>query len=132
MSFLLDTNICSAYLRGDGRVYTRIIQHSGGLRISAVVLGELYAWIFRARTDPRFREGLDDLLAVVDVLPVDTAVARRFGELRAEQLDIGRPRPQHDLFIAATALTHDLTLVTHNIRDFADVPILRVQNWLSP
>ena len=37
-----------------------------------------------------------------------------------------------DLLIAATALVHNLTLVTHNVRDFANVPDLMIQDWLSP
>ena len=40
--------------------------------------------------------------------------------------------PEMDLLIAATALVYDLTLVTHNVRDFANVPGLRVQDWLNP
>ena len=51
----------------------------------------------------------------------------KFGPL----LDQGRPVATADLLIAATALIHDLTMVTHNIDHFAHVPGLRTQDWLS-
>jgi predicted nucleic acid-binding protein len=47
-------------------------------------------------------------------------------------LDQGRPTMSTDLFIAATALVHDLTLVTHNTRHFQNVPDLAVEDWLVP
>jgi tRNA(fMet)-specific endonuclease VapC len=39
--------------------------------------------------------------------------------------------PDMDLVIAATALVYDLTLVTHNVQDFTDMPGLRIQDWLN-
>jgi tRNA(fMet)-specific endonuclease VapC len=131
MSFLLDTNICSAYLKGDGQVFNRFIQHSGGLSVSAIVAGELYSWVFRAKTKKQRLEGLEALLSDVPILPVDHAVARRFGEIRAMLLDQGKPTPEIDLLIGCTALVYDLTLVTQNIQDFTAIPGLRIENWLS-
>jgi tRNA(fMet)-specific endonuclease VapC len=129
--FLLDTNICSAYLKGDGRVFNRFIQHAGGLSISAVAAAELYSWVHRAGAKPGRLQGLTDLLSEIHLLPVDHDVARKFGEIRAALLDQGRPTPEIDLLIASTALVHDLTLVTHNTQDFAHLPGLRIEDWLS-
>jgi predicted nucleic acid-binding protein len=53
VSFLLDTNIRSAYLKGEPRVFSRFIQHSGGLAVSAIVVAELYSWVYRAKTNPQ-------------------------------------------------------------------------------
>lgn len=131
MSFLLDTNICSAYLKGDGRVFNRFVQYGGGLSVSVLTAGELYSWIYRAKTRPDREQGLHELLENLALLPVDHAVAKKFGEVRAVLLDAGRPTPEIDLLIACTALQHDLTLVTHNVRDFEHVPSLRVEDWLA-
>jgi tRNA(fMet)-specific endonuclease VapC len=131
MRFLLDTNVLSAYLRGDGRVFNLFVQHGGGLCTSAVCAGELYSWVYRARTNPGHLTALQNLLSDMQILAVDHEVARTFGQVRATVLDQGRPTPAADLLIACTALTHDLTLVTHNIRDFAHVPNLRVEDWLE-
>jgi tRNA(fMet)-specific endonuclease VapC len=47
MSFLIDSDICSAYLRGDGKVQNRFLQHTGGLFVSAITVAELYTWVYR-------------------------------------------------------------------------------------
>ena len=49
--------------------------------------------------------------------------------MQAGLLDIGSPAPGMDLMIAATALLHDLTLVTHNTQDYAVIPGLRMVDW---
>src|SRR5688572_2888944 len=51
MSFLLDTNTCSAYLKNRRGLAHRFVQHSGQLRIASIILGELYTWAYR-RPDP--------------------------------------------------------------------------------
>ena len=76
-------------------------------------------------------QALLDLFNDVTILDVTENVGRKFGELQAVLFDAGKPAPEMDLLIAATALVHDLTLVTHNVRDFANVPGLMVQDWLN-
>jgi tRNA(fMet)-specific endonuclease VapC len=89
-------------------------------------------WALRARASPRRLQTLGDLLNDVTVLDVTTDVGRKFGELRAKFLDAGQGTPEMDLMIAATALVHNLMLVTHNLQDFANVPGLHVIDWLTP
>jgi tRNA(fMet)-specific endonuclease VapC len=72
------------------------------------------------------------LLKDVTVLDLTLDVAHTFGSLRAQQLDTGKPAPALDLLIAATAVHHGLTLVTHNVRDYANVPGLSIEDWLAP
>jgi tRNA(fMet)-specific endonuclease VapC len=96
-----------------------------------VTVGELYTWALRAKAPPRRLQSLVDLLDDVIVLDVTGVVGRKFGELRAALFDAGTPAPEMDLLIAATAIVHELTLVTHNVQDFANVPGLTVQDWLS-
>ncbi len=76
--------------------------------------------------------GHGHLLAELTVLPVDLTVAEKFGEARAALLDAGARCPEMDLLIAAVALVHDLTLVTHNTADFRNIPNLRLDDWLGP
>jgi tRNA(fMet)-specific endonuclease VapC len=132
MSFLLDTDTCSAYLKGDRGVANRFLQYTGGLHISTIILGELFTWALRAKAPPKRLQSLNDLLLDLTVLDVTRDVSRRFGEVRAELLDQGMPPPDMDLVNAATALVHDLTLVTHNTRDYTNVPGLRLADWLVP
>ena len=132
MSFLLDTNICSAHLKNVAIVTSRLLQYTGRLHISTITLGELYAWALRAKAPPRRMQSLLDLLNDLTVLDVDVDVARRFGEVQANLLDTGLRPPGLDLVIASTALVHGLTLVTHNTKDFAHVPGLILEDWLVP
>ncbi len=132
MSFLLDTMICSAYLKGSAVIFPRFLQHGGRLSVSTITVGELSVWAHRSRASADRLRSLQGMLRDVTVLDVTVDVAMTFGTVRAELLDRGRPTPQLDLFIAATALVHDLVLVTHNVRDFAGIPDLTVIDWLEP
>ncbi len=132
MSFLLDTDTCSAYLRGHRAVFNRFVQHSGGLYVSMISAGELYAWANRASAAPRLSHGLKQMLTEVVPVPVDLDVAQVFGRTRADLLDRGVVVPANDLFIAATALLRNFTMVTHNVRHFQLVPNLRIADWTTP
>lgn len=131
MSFLLDSDICSAGLKGDSRIAGKFLQYTGQLHVSVITVGELLTWAFRRKASPRRLHNVETLLQGFTALPVTWAVAHTFGKIRAPLMDIGRPTGELDLLIAATALVNDLTLVTHNQRDFADVPDLPVADWLE-
>lgn len=132
MSFLLDTNTCSAHLKRPSGLIHRFIQHSGQLSIPTVVLAELHDWA-RLRPDPtpRLRQ-IDDLLADVALLDFDADCAEAFGRLRSLLRRQGVAVPPLDLMIASVAVAHDLTLVTHNTADFIRIPGLRLVDWLTP
>lgn len=132
MSFLLDTDICSASIRGVSRVANRFLQYGGRLYMSTVTLGELHAWAMRAKAPPTRMQTLLDLLREVQVLIVDDTVARKFGEVRAWQLDRGLGSPELDLLNGAVALVHNFTMVTHNGKDYANIPGLTIDDWLAP
>ncbi len=131
MSFLLDTDICSAHLKGDRTVFSRFMQYTGRLHVSAVTAGELYSWVLRSNAPPARLQLLHRFLMGVHLLPIDQAVAYQFGVLRAGLLDQGLSPATADLLIAATAVVHGLTLVTHNVRHFSSVPALPIQDWLA-
>ena len=114
------------------RVNNRFLQYAGGLHISTVTLGELYAWVQRVKASPKRVQSLRDLLKEVQLLMIDEAVARKFGEVRAWQLDHGLGSPELDLLNGAVALVHDFTMVTHNQRDYDNIPGLRRDDWLVP
>lgn len=132
MSFLLDTDACSAHMKGHAKVTQRFLQYTGRLYISVVGLGELFTWTARAKAPPQRRQKLQALLRDVDVLDLTSDIAQRFGEIRAYLMDRGLPTPDLDLLHAATALLHGLTMVTHNTADFANVPGLTVVDWMTP
>ena len=132
MSFLVDSDVCSAHLKGERRANTRFLQYTGRLHISAVTVSELFTWATRAGAPPARLAAIQDMLVAISFHPVDYEIAQRSGELRAVLLDRGLPMATTDLLIAATAQIHGLTLVTHNTRHFQNVPHLVVEDWLAP
>lgn len=119
MSFLLDTNICSAHLKRPAGLMHRFAQHSGGLFIPTIVLGELYAWAFHLKNpDPVIQRIENDLLPDVTILDFDADCCKEFGKLRGELLQQGISVSRLDLMIGAVATFHNLTLVTNNTADF--------------
>jgi tRNA(fMet)-specific endonuclease VapC len=132
VSFLLDTDICSAYLKNHRQIRNRFIQYGGRLYISTITLGEHFVWTRRAKASPKRLQVLLDMLNEVQVIPVDESIAEKFGEIRAALLDVGDAAPQMDMMNAATALVHHLTLITHNVADYAKVPGLTVADWMIP
>ena len=131
MSYLLDTNIVSETVRRNpNRALIAWLDQVPGeaLFVSVLTLGEIRKGI-EALSDKRRREKLRlwleyELPAWFEgrVLPVDLSVADRWGRLFAE---VGRPVPTIESLLAATALHHELRLVTRNTGDF-DYPGLQV------
>lgn len=131
MTYLLDTNTCSAFLRGNQQVFSHVMQYLGRTAVSTITVGELLTWGYRRKSQRWLspsRKLLDDLM----LLDVTEEIADQFARTRAELLDIGRPTPEMDLFIAVTAITHDLILITHNLQDFQHIPGLKLADWTIP
>jgi tRNA(fMet)-specific endonuclease VapC len=131
MSFLLDTNICSEHLRRPSGLSHRFIQHAGRLCIPTIVLGELLAWAYQRSNPDSLLRSIADLRAEVELLVYDEPSAEQFGRLRGILKRQGVAVNVPDLMIAAVALVHDLTLVTHNTADFQRVPGLRLVDWFT-
>jgi tRNA(fMet)-specific endonuclease VapC len=118
---LFDTNICVYVLAGTSEPLRRRLaaQEEGSLAISTITVAELSAG---RRSRPHQEERLSRFLDAMRMLPFDLAAAERLA-------DVPFRRGSYDRLIAAHALSLNLTLVTNNERDFADVPGLRVENW---
>jgi tRNA(fMet)-specific endonuclease VapC len=99
--------------------------------VSAVTIGELYQGAYRSAASERHLQNVETrVLTEVIVLPFDVAVAKTFGRIRVELERAGTPLPDADLQIAATAITHDLELVTGNLRHFTRIGGLRINTVL--
>lgn len=132
MSFLLDTDTCSAYLKGDRTVAGRVTLHFGALAVSVITVGELLTWALRIKAPPARLQGVHRFFQTVTILDVNLAVAEEFARLRAALLDRGISTGEMDLMNAATSLVHNLTIVTHNLSDYAHIPGLTVSDWMTP
>jgi tRNA(fMet)-specific endonuclease VapC len=132
MSFLLDTNIISNHFRRPSGLAHRFFQYSGRLYTASVALAEVFVWAHNRPDPATLLAGIDELLfQEVGVLDFDRNCADKFGKIRIQMRRNGIEVPSVDLMIASVAMTYDLTLVTHNVRDFKKIPGLRLDDWLT-
>lgn len=117
---VLDTDVASSFLRG--RTPPALVRQFAGntLAVTFVTVAELTKWAHVRHWGPRKRATMRDFLDTLVVLPYDSYVAVRWGELQAYAQLRGRPRPVNDSWIAACCLVRDLPLATFNIKDFTD------------
>jgi tRNA(fMet)-specific endonuclease VapC len=131
MLFLLDTNACVAYLRRAGSpVRQRLAQHDlADIAICSVVYAELCYGVLRSADPASGHARLTLFLANFVSLPFDDRAAEIAAAVRADLAGKGLLIGPHDLLIAAIALANDLTLVTHNTREFGRVAGLKIEDW---
>ena len=129
---LLDTNICIYIINmRPPEVLARFREYRlGEIGVCSVVAAELAYGVTKSRS-ARNRSALEMFLAPLEVLPFDEAAVWAYGDLRASLEREGQPIGALDTMIAAHALSVDAPLVTHNTREFARVPGLRLENWIT-
>jgi len=103
--FLLDTNTCIHYLNGTDAGLTRRVLVAGPerLAVSALTVGELHFGAERSSRPEANRERLETFFRELTVVPFDRMCGERFGRIKADLLSRGRPIPDFDVGIAATA-----------------------------
>lgn len=133
--YLLDTNIVSALMREPQGIAAAALtdrlerKPQSRLCTSIVAACELRYGVMR-RASRKLATQLEAVLADLEMLPMDEPADRHYGKLRTDLEKAGTPIGPNDLFIAAQALAHNLTLVTDNVREFERVPHLKIENWL--
>lgn len=125
--YLLDTNIVVALFNGDSAIEARL-DAAPEVFLPSVALGELYFGAAHSARGEINAARIDDFAAACTVVGIDAETARRYGELKGELRKKGRPIPENDLWIAACALQHGLTLVTRD-RHFDQVEGLQADAW---
>ena len=138
MTFLLDTNVISELRKaGDGKADVNLVawlsgQARASFYISAITLMELELGILLIeRRDPsqaKMLRGWMEHRVLPEfsdrILSVDAAVA-----LRCARLHVPNPCAERDAFIAATAITHGMTVVTRNVVDFEPTGVAVINPW---
>lgn len=120
--YLFDTNVLIYLVDGAlGRLRERVERLAPGEAVTSAICVAEAAVGLRDATG-RERTAIEKVYRLIEPHPFDKAAADRFGSLRYR-------RGRSDRLIAAHALALDLTLVTNNERDFADIPGLRIENW---
>lgn len=123
MTYLLDTDIVAAWLNGHRRTVGLVtdLRHEG-LAVSLMTYGEIYEGVYFGR-DPRAAElSFWAFLKRVQLLPISRSVLRQFARIRGQLRSQGLLLPDPDILIGATAVQHNLTLLTRNVRHFERIP----------
>lgn len=131
---ILDTNIVSYLMRGGqmAEVYESFLQGQMLLAITFITVGELYFGAEKANWGEGRRKKLETTLRNFVVIPYDNEIARCYGRLLAEREKGGRPVSSNDAWIAACAVRHEMTLVTHNSKDFEAIKGLKILTASQP
>ena len=127
MNYLVDTDRVVDWLKGRGDA-RRLLATLGneGWAISLITYGEVYDGIYYGANPQRHEQDFRELLRSVPVVPLNQAIMRRFARIRGKLRRQGRIIGDPDILIGATALHHDLSLVTRNIAHFERIPGLRL------
>jgi tRNA(fMet)-specific endonuclease VapC len=131
MTYLIDTNIIIFALKDPQREVAKrlALTSPDQIALSAVVEAELYHGAEKYALSERRQMQLADFLSLYPRLPFDSQCVSHYANTRHHLEINGEVIGGNDLLIAATALAHGLTLITHNSSEFARVPGLLWEDW---
>lgn len=123
MTYLVDANVLSEPTKqsADSKVVDWLTTNEASLVVDPIIIGELRIGILalpRGRKRERLEQWFEAVVETIECLPWDAMVSRRWAALVVNLKRKGQTIPLLDGMIAATALQHDLILVTRNTRDF--------------
>jgi len=125
--YLVDTNIVIGYFNGDEPIVA-FLMRAKTVFLSAIVVGELYFGAAKSGRPAANATMLDRFMADRAVLSRDREVGREYGQIKKALRVKGTPLPDNDIWIAASAIHHDLTLATRD-RHFQQVEGLATEAW---
>ena len=127
---MLDTNILIYFFKGMGEVEEKIFSHSPrDIFIPSIVIYELQVGIAKSNNPKKREKQLSTLLEQVNIIEFGEQEARVSALIRADLEKKGTPIGAMDILIAGCAKAHNLTLVTHNTKEFMRVEGLSLIDW---
>ena len=128
--YLLDTDTIIYNLKGHDAVAKNLREHiHDPIKISVVTLMELYYGAYKSQKKEANLAKVRSLENSLEIVPLDRESAEVFGIYKSKLEKGGTPLDDFDLILASCALTHNMTLVTNNIRHFERVEGLKLVNW---
>ena len=129
--YLLDTDLLIDLSRGRSKIQERIAGIGmSNCSVSEVSLAELYVGFYKNQSVNRYQFLLSFLEESLLVVPISSSI-KTYARIRSQLELQGNRLDNMDLFIAATALANDYTLVTHNTRHFSRIPGLKLEDWVE-
>lgn len=125
---LLDTNIVIGLFANESSITDKIKSFSGSILIPSIVLGELFYGAEQSTRKVENRKKIEELAEASIILECDTNTARFYGKIKSLLKVKGTPIPENDIWIAALAEQHKLTLATRD-KHFANIGSIEVESW---
>jgi tRNA(fMet)-specific endonuclease VapC len=130
MTWLLDTNVCIAAMRGNPQVLRRLRAASPtDCGISTVTFYELFSGVERCSNPAAERQKVETFAAPLHLLPFDHDAAAHTARIRWQLEQRGNRIGPYDLMLGGQALALGVTLVTHNTREFGRIGGLKLEDW---
>lgn len=126
-SVLLDTNIVIGLFASDQAVLSRLSQ-TNRIFIPSIVLGELYFGAYKSAHSEQNVRRLEEFVATSAALACDAVTAAHYGRIKRALREKGRPLPENDIWIAAQAQQHGLTVISRD-QHFKEIENLPVEAW---
>lgn len=131
MKYLLDTNICVYWLKGNEHIEQKILSVGlNNVTLSFINVSELFYGAYKSQRADANLALIRQLVDQLNVLESDEAISETFGQMKATLESMGTVIDDADLFIAACAKVHGLTLVTNNTKHFKRIKGLKLDNWV--
>ena len=132
--FLLDTNICIYAINGRHPMLSEKLLsiHPSEIFISSITVGEMEYGAAKSHWGERTKQIMHAFLANYDILPFTDQDAALFGAFRAQLESAGITVGVLDVMIAAQGVSNNLTVVTHNTREFIRIPGINLDDWVIP
>ncbi len=132
LKYLLDTNIVIYVIKRRPReALATFNEHAGRMAISAISLSELYHGAEKSAKVAQNLEVIEEFASLLEVLPYSAKASQHYGSIRSALEKTGQTIGVNDLHIAAHARSEGLVMVTNNTSEFARVPGLLLENWVS-
>lgn len=131
MNYLLDSNACIVFLNKRSEPLKQRLElcQPQQIILCSVVKAELLYGAMKSQNPKASLFKVENFCAHFQSLPFDDKAAFVYGKIRSELSAIGKPIGANDFMIAAIALAHDVTLITHNTREFSRVSGLLLEDW---
>ena len=132
--FLLDTNICIYAINGRHPMLSEKLLsiHPSEIFISSITVGEMEYGAAKSHWGERTKQIMHAFLANYDILPFTDQDAALFGAFRAQLESAGITVGVLDVMIAAQGVSNNLTVVTHNTREFIRIPGIKLDDRAIP
>lgn len=128
---LIDTDILSYYLKGIPEVvdsFNAFKQQKGTIFVSRITIIEILGGLKiknASKQEAQFRQ----FIKTQNILEIDEKIGELASEIFAYLHKVGRHSGNYDILIAATALSHQATLCSNNVKDYQNIPNLQLVNW---